>query len=101
MGDCHGRIVIDGGLSKAYQSVTDIAGYTLIYNSHGLLLSQHQPFVSARESIEKDIDLISEVSVIYNPHRRITVKETDIGKKLLEDIDDLKELLDLYMNGIL
>ncbi len=94
-------IVIDGGLSKAYQSVTDIAGYTLIYNSHGLLLSQHQPFVSARESIENDIDLISEVSVIYNPHRRITVKETDIGKKLLEDIDDLKELLDLYMNGIL
>ena len=26
-------IVIDGGFSKAYQSTTGIAGYTLLYNS--------------------------------------------------------------------
>lgn len=94
-------IIIDGGLSKAYQKVTDIAGYTLIYNSHGLLLAQHQPFVSAKEAIEKDIDLISEVQVVYNPNARIRVGQTDIGKKLLEDISDLKELLSLYLEGIL
>lgn len=94
-------IIIDGGLSKAYQKVTDIAGYTLIFNSHGLLLAQHQPFVSTREAIRGDIDLISEVSVIYNPHKRIRVGQTDIGKQLLEDIADLKALLRCYQEGIL
>lgn len=29
-------LMIDGGFSKAYHSETGIAGYTLIYNSHGL-----------------------------------------------------------------
>ena len=37
---CNGKvIVIDGGFCKAYQKVTGIAGYTLIYNSYGLILS--------------------------------------------------------------
>ena len=94
-------IIIDGGLSKAYQKVTDIAGYTLIYNSHGLLLAQHEPFVSAKAAIEQDIDLISEVDVVYNPNKRIRVGETDIGLKLREDIEDLKDLLELYQEGIL
>lgn len=94
-------IIIDGGLSKAYQKVTDIAGYTLIFNSHGLLLAQHHPFVSAKVSIEQDIDLISEVKVVYNPPERIRVNETDTGKKLLEDIEDLKDLLSMYQRGIL
>ena len=94
-------IIIDGGLSKAYQKVTDIAGYTLIYNSHGLLLAQHQPFVTAKAAIEQDIDLISKVIVVYNPNKRIRVSETDIGKKIQEDIDDLKELLFCYQEGLL
>lgn len=94
-------IIIDGGLSKAYQKVTDIAGYTLIYNSHGLLLAEHQPFESAKMAIEKDIDLISKVQIVYNPAQRIRVCETDIGKKLMEDIDDLKDLLMMYHEGLL
>ena len=94
-------IIIDGGLSKAYQKVTDIAGYTLIYNSHGLLLAEHQPFVSAKTAIEEDIDLISEVQIVYNPKERIRVSETDIGKRLMEDIDDLKDLLLMYQDGLI
>ena len=31
-------LVIDGGFSKAYQSTTGIAGYTLLYNSFGMQL---------------------------------------------------------------
>ncbi len=31
-------IVIDGGMSKPYQKVTGIAGYTLIFDSHSLQL---------------------------------------------------------------
>ena len=34
--------IIDGGLSKAYQSRTGIAGYTLIYNSNHLGLAEHK-----------------------------------------------------------
>lgn len=94
-------IVIDGGLSKAYQSVTDIAGYTLIFNSHGLSLAQHQPFSTAKDSIEHQTDLISEVSIIWTPEERIRVGVTDVGKEILEDVADLKELLALYQEGIL
>ncbi len=94
-------IIIDGGLSKAYQKVTDIAGYTLIYNSHGMLLAQHEPFVSAKEAIRNNIDLISEVKIVYNPGKRITVEETDKGKKLRQDINDLKVLLSHYYSGML
>jgi len=37
-------LVIDGGFSKAYQSTTGIAGYTLLYNSFGMQLVAHQEF---------------------------------------------------------
>lgn len=94
-------IVIDGGLSKAYQKVTDIAGYTLIFNSHGLSLAEHRPFNSAKDSIEHRTDLISEVSIVYTPKQRILVGMTDVGKRLLDDIVDLKELLYLYKEGVL
>lgn len=94
-------IVIDGGLSKAYQPVTDIAGYTLISNSHGILLATHKPFESAKVAIDMSIDLISEVSIIKAAKDRIRVGETDIGKILVEDITDLKELLSLYRSGVL
>ena len=41
--------IIDGGLSKAYQSRTGIAGYTLIFNSRHLALAEHKPFKYRRE----------------------------------------------------
>ncbi len=94
-------IVIDGGLSKAYQPVTNIAGYTLIYNSHGLLLATHEPFDSAKEAIDHNVDLISEISIIHKADHRVLVGETDIGKKLKEDINNLKTLLGMYQKGIL
>ncbi|KAA6306300.1 Fructose-1 6-bisphosphatase class 3, partial [termite gut metagenome] len=42
-------LVIDGGFSKAYQPETGIAGYTLVYHSHGLELVQHAPFQSTQK----------------------------------------------------
>lgn len=92
-------IVIDGGLSKAYQKVTGIAGYTLIYNSHGILIAQHEAFVSKKEAIDKGVDLHSKLGVVYNPHTRIRVAQTDTGKRLLETINDLKDLVNLYKEG--
>lgn len=94
-------IVIDGGLSKAYQKVTGIAGYSLIYNSYGILIAAHESFLSAKDAIENKTDIISELSVLDNNSKRYRVRDTDIGKAIQEDIDDLKELLEIYKAGYL
>ena len=44
-------MVIDGGFCKNYHETTGIAGYTLIYNSHGLRLKAHQPFESVYHAL--------------------------------------------------
>lgn len=84
--------VIDGGLSKAYQSTTGIAGYTLIYNSHHLALAEHMPFDPKTESTPR-------VSVVEKMKRRIMVVDTDKGKELKAQIADLKELVAAYREG--
>lgn len=94
-------LVIDGGYSKAYQPETGIAGFTLIYNSHGLQLVQHQPFVSTQQAIENGEDIISETTVLEFSNRRKLVRDTDIGKELMQQIDDLTKLLDAYRSGYL
>jgi fructose-1,6-bisphosphatase-3 len=92
-------IVIDGGLSKAYQSVTGIAGYTLLFNSHGMLLAAHEPFTSAKDAYENNVDMISELNIVEVAPKRLLVGDTDIGKKLERDIEDLKLLLAAYRQG--
>ncbi|MBE7039730.1 MAG: fructose-1,6-bisphosphatase [Ruminococcaceae bacterium] len=92
-------IVIDGGMSKPYREKTGIAGYTLIYNSYGLLLTAHQHFVSIEDAITNETDIISTHSIVENVGRRITIAETDIGKRLKSNIDDLTMLLKAYKNG--
>ncbi|MFR1235231.1 MAG: fructose-1,6-bisphosphatase [Barnesiella sp.] len=92
-------LVIDGGFSKAYQSETGIAGYTLIYHSRGLQLAQHEPFQSAQKAIEEGIDIISTSFILEFNSQRMMVKDTDIGKELITQIQDLKKLLFAYRNG--
>ena len=86
--------VIDGGLSKAYQSKTGIAGYTLIYNSHHLALAEHKPFDPDKENTPR-------VSIVENMPRRIMVGDTDKGAELSSRIEDLRELVNAYREGIL
>ncbi len=90
--------VIDGGLAKSYREKTGIAGYILTYNSHGLLLSKNKAFESIDKAIKEESDIISEIIVKENVERK-TVGDTDIGKKLKSEIEDLKELLIAYRNG--
>ena len=86
--------IIDGGLSKAYQERTGIAGYTLIFNSHHLALAEHKPFDPERERTPK-------VYIVEKMQKRITVADTDEGKELAGRIEDLKELLKAYRSGLL
>ena len=91
---CGGKVmVIDGGFSKAYQKETGIAGYTLIFNSYGLLLVAHEPFESTEAAIEKENDIHSELTVVQRVHDRILVGDTDNGRELKEQIRDLEQLL--------
>ena len=97
---CNGKVmVIDGGFSKAYQRETGIAGYTLIYNSYGLLLVAHEPFESTESAIEKESDIHSESMVIRRVVQRSLVENTDVGKELKEQIADLEVLLEAYRSG--
>ncbi|MBT9777642.1 fructose-bisphosphatase class III [Clostridium sp. MCC353] len=97
---CGGKVlVIDGGFSKAYQKETGIAGYTLIYNSYGLILAAHEPFESTEAAIEKESDIRSESIIIKRVSARKLVGDTDVGKELKEKIKDLELLLDAYYSG--
>lgn len=92
-------LVIDGGFAKSYQEKTGSAGYILTYNSNGLLLSKNNPFESVEEAIREEKDIVSELIVKTTENRRRTVGDTDIGRKLKRQIEDLQELLELYKSG--
>lgn len=92
-------LVIDGGFAKAYQSQTGIAGYTLIFNSYGLLLAAHQSFQSTTQAIQDAVDIHSETMILEADRKRIRVRDTDNGRELQKRIDDLKDLLSAYRSG--
>ncbi len=94
-------IIIDGGFSRAYQSSTGIAGYTLIFNSQGIQLVQHEPFESAKAVIEKGSDIQSVTVIREFISHRMLVKDTDNGKILVSQVDDLKKLLDAFRLGLI
>ena len=97
---CGGKVmVIDGGFSRAYQKQTGIAGYTLIFNSYGLLLVAHEPFESTEAAIVKENDIHSEITVVQRVHDRLLVGDTDIGRDLKGQVKDLERLLSAYRNG--
>ncbi|MCI8291948.1 MAG: fructose-1,6-bisphosphatase, partial [Hespellia sp.] len=87
--------VIDGGISKAYQKATGIAGYTLIYDSHSLSLAQHAPFISGQSEHTPKIQLVEKLD------SRANISDTDKGEELLEQIHDLGRLLKAYKSGMI
>ncbi len=93
-------LVIDGGLSRAYQSKTGIAGYTLIFNSYGLLLSAHEPFETIKDAINNNFDMHSNLEEIDFAPKRLLVEDTDLGKSTQSKINDLRELVEAMRKGI-
>ncbi|MFW6251731.1 MAG: fructose-1,6-bisphosphatase [Halanaerobium sp.] len=98
----NGRLlVIDGGISAAYHEKTGIAGYTLTYSNTKMRLISHEPFISKKNALHKDSrDTISAAEVLkFEQPQKIA--DTDIGKKLSEDVKYLMQLLDAYQDGII
>ena len=94
-------MVIDGGFSRAYHKETGIAGYTLVYHSRGFELVQHEPFTSAEEVVVTGADIKGTTQIIEMSSHRMLVADTDKGKELKEQIEDLKKLLYAYRHGFI
>ncbi|MGG5343897.1 fructose-1,6-bisphosphatase [Enterococcus sp. AZ192] len=86
-------LVIDGGFSKAYQSVTGIAGYTLLYNSFGMQLAAHKPFSDKQAAIKQNQDILSNRQIVDRQIKRLKVKDTTIGASLIAEANSLKKEL--------
>ncbi|MBM4764829.1 fructose-1,6-bisphosphatase [Bacillus sp. B15-48] len=87
-------IVIDGGFSKAYQSTTGIAGYTLLYNSYGMQLVAHKKFNSKEDVLLNGADVLSVKRLVDEELKRKMVSETNVGEELLQEISILKSLME-------
>ena len=94
-------LIIDGGFSRAYQSTTGIAGYTLTYNSYGIKLASHLKFISKEAAIKDGTDMISSHIIVETKSKRMKVKDTDIGRSIQTQINDLKKLLKAYRIGLI
>lgn len=95
------RLVIDGGFSKPYHETTGIAGYTLIYNSHGIQLVEHESFESKEAAIKNGTDIHSRVQLEEFKYHRMLVRDTDRGQELVQQIKNLQKLLMAYRHGII
>ena len=99
---CGGKLlVIDGGFSKAYQAQTGNAGYTLIYNSYGLVLAAHPPFETMEKAVLDEISIDSEIVMQHSLGTRKKVADTDTGTVLKARVADLEALLKAYRSGLL
>lgn len=93
-------MVIDGGFAKAYHRTTGIAGYTLVFHSSGFQLVQHEPFTSAEEAVSNGSDIVSTTQLVELSRHRMRVRDTDKGRELQAQIDELSELLYAFRHGI-
>jgi len=94
-------LCIDGGFCRAYQSSTGIAGYTLIFNSHGLRIKAHYPFKDVHQVLMTNADIGSDSTQVEMEPQRVMIGDTDNGKKILTMVEDLKALLCDYRNGLI
>lgn len=94
-------MVIDGGFAKAYHDTTGIAGYTLVFHSRGFELIQHEPFTNTKEAVRKGTDIASSVQLVEMTGKRLRVRDTDKGRLIQGQIEELQELLYAYRHGII
>ncbi len=94
-------MVIDGGFAEPYHKETGIAGYTLVYHSREFELVQHEPFTNVDDAVREGRDIKSNMQIVENIGRRLHVADTDRGRELQAQIDDLRELLYAYRHGFI
>ena len=91
-------IVIDGGMSKAYQKQTGIAGYTFIFNSRFMALAEHKPYSPLKKDGTQEFHT-PVIRTVKTLEKRMLIKDTDIGEELQKEADELKALVRAYRTG--
>jgi Uncharacterized protein conserved in bacteria len=92
--------VIDGGISKAYQKQTGIAGYTFIFNSRFMALAEHKPY-SPLKPDGTQVFTTPAVKTVEVLPERMMILDTDQGADIVEQIDNLGQLKDAYKHGLI
>ena len=92
-------LIIDGGFAAPFRAKTGISGYTLIYNSRGLRLLQHQRVASVRDALRENRDIESVSQTVELQARHSLVRDTDRGAAIESKIADLHALLRAYQTG--
>ena len=64
-----------------------------MFHSSGFQLVQHEPFTSAEEAVRNGSDIVSTTQIVELSRHRMRVRDTDKGKELQAQIDELSELL--------
>lgn len=90
--------VIDGGMSKAYQKTTGIAGYTFIYNSRFMALAEHKPYIPSNKEHSQQFQA-PDIQIVEYARQRVTVRDTDIGQNIQRQIDELNALVAAFRKG--
>jgi fructose-1,6-bisphosphatase-3 len=91
---------IDGGISKAYQEQTGIAGYTFIFNSRFMALAEHRPYSPIKEDGTQEFEA-PVIRTVEQLKRRMTVRDTDIGSDLERKIRELEALVEAFREGLI
>lgn len=92
-------LVIDGGFSRAYQSTSGIAGYTLIFTSRHFRIVSHQPFAGRKEALKRNRDIDNDSVIFETLEKRMKVAQTDEGVELQAQVNDLVRLIEAYRSG--
>jgi fructose-1,6-bisphosphatase-3 len=89
-------VTIDGAFSEAYGD----RGYTLVLKPDRIELAEHCPFSSVEAVIESGADIVPKITTIRQFDHARTVAETDEGREILRQIEDLDALVRAYQEGI-
>ena len=92
--------IIDGGMSKAYQKTTGIAGYTFFINSRYMALAEHKPY-SPLQPDGTQVFYHPVISIVRRMKNRMLVADTDLGIDLIREREELRALVEAYRKGTL
>ena len=98
---CGGKaIIIDGGMSRAYQKTTGIAGMTLVNDATGVYLYTHEPFCGIEAALDTNTGITSSKRTIELYDTPRTLADTDEGAMMADVASELEQLAEaLESNG--
>jgi fructose-1,6-bisphosphatase-3 len=89
-------VTIDGAFSEAYGD----RGYTLVLKPDRIELAEHSKFSSVDAVVSAGADIVPKITTIRQYEKPRTVRETEEGRELSRDIENLDSLVRAYQEGV-